>query len=35
MRGGGDSDKIMMDYIIRFLAGGFAVSLFSMMGDVP
>jgi uncharacterized membrane protein (GlpM family) len=34
MRGGGDSDKIMMDYIILFLGGGFAVSLFSMMGDV-
>jgi uncharacterized membrane protein (GlpM family) len=24
----------MMEYIIRFLAGGIAVSLFSMMGDV-
>ena len=24
----------MMEYIIRFLAGGIAVSLFSVMGDV-
>jgi uncharacterized membrane protein (GlpM family) len=28
------SDKIMMEYIIRFLVGGIAVSLFSTMGDV-
>jgi uncharacterized membrane protein (GlpM family) len=27
-------DKNMMEYIVRFLAGGIAVSLFSMMGDV-
>jgi len=25
---------IMLEYIIRFLAGGIAVSLFSMMGDM-
>ncbi len=28
------SNKIMMEYIIRFLVGGIAVSLFSAMGDV-